>query len=313
MRLNQRVGAVWLLGLSACGGAAFATGDDAGSGGMTGSSGSTSGASTSGGPASGSAGSGSSGGSTSCSAFETITFEMSVAPGVEASYCYGDCLGDFVTIRGPNNEVLTIEQACLADCNVCQPMACPALCRAPSPLTTTPVTFKWNGTDWVNATCGANVSCEDSACAPAGHYVATLCANVVQAEMAPACIPSSQGAVCKDFDFDWPPPPSGGKAPSYNETISWVIGEGDAGSGSGDAGKACMSTPDCPADMVCGFPESPACTLTGTCFPAPEVTCNAFSPGCACDGTDINIACTGLPGGYATKPLRHAGVCADGG
>jgi hypothetical protein len=37
--------------------------------------------------------------------------------------------------------------------------------------------------------------------------------------------------------------------------------------------------------------------------------CNAYSPGCACDGTMISVACTGLPTGYVTKPLAHTGMC----
>jgi hypothetical protein len=39
--------------------------------------------------------------------------------------------------------------------------------------------------------------------------------------------------------------------------------------------------------------------------------CGAYSAGCACDGTAINIQCTGLPSGYTTKPLASAGICSD--
>jgi hypothetical protein len=38
--------------------------------------------------------------------------------------------------------------------------------------------------------------------------------------------------------------------------------------------------------------------------------CNAYSPGCACDGTEESIVCNGLPSGYARKPLLHTGACA---
>jgi hypothetical protein len=75
----------------------------------------------------------------------------------------------------------------------------------------------------------------------------------------------------------------------------------------------CASSADCPPSMVCGFSESSACSDVGTCFPAPAVTCNAYSPGCACDGTTINVVCNGLPNGYEPKPLRHTGTCVDGG
>jgi hypothetical protein len=39
------------------------------------------------------------------------------------------------------------------------------------------------------------------------------------------------------------------------------------------------------------------------------VHCDAIALGCACDGTEINIACNGLPGGYETKPYLHSGAC----
>ena len=52
-----------------------------------------------------------------------------------------------------------------------------------------------------------------------------------------------------------------------------------------------------------------ACAATGQCFPAPGAVCQAYSIGCACDGTEINVACTGLPAGYASSPLLHTGPC----
>jgi hypothetical protein len=76
---------------------------------------------------------------------------------------------------------------------------------------------------------------------------------------------------------------------------------------------ACGSSADCPVGTVCGFPRAPVCDPIGTCFPAPQPTCKAYSPGCACDGTTISIVCTGLPAGYDSKPLRHVGACVDGG
>ena len=84
------------------------------------------------------------------------------------------------------------------------------------------------------------------------------------------------------------------------------------GTDSGATG-TCSSNADCAANERCGFPESPACTAIGQCFPSPEPTCAAYSPGCACNGTEINIACTGFPTGYASEPLLHTGACADGG
>jgi hypothetical protein len=260
------------------------------------------------GASSGGAGTGASSGSTTCpAAGDSVTFEMSVASTVNATYCYGYCTGVFVTVRDPSGAVVAISQPCVTDCNACRPIACSALCRAPSPLTTTPAQIVWDGSDWVGSTCGANVSCDHNTCAPAGPYVATMCASLGTASAGLACAAASQNTTCKDFPFDWPP--AGGST-----TVSWIIGEGDAGPPDDAGGKrACGSGAACPAGMVCGFPATPACAPVGECFPAPGVTCNAFSPGCACDGTEINTACNGLPSGYETQPLRHTGACVDGG
>jgi hypothetical protein len=66
---------------------------------------------------------------------------------------------------------------------------------------------------------------------------------------------------------------------------------------------------DCGTHRVCGYLASDGCSAKGTCFPASEVVRNAYSPGCACDGTEISVTCTGYPSGYISKPLRHTGLC----
>jgi len=90
------------------------------------------------------------------------------------------------------------------------------------------------------------------------------------------------------------------------------------GEGTGDAavpGKTCTTDNDCGAPGTgnyCGFASSLACAATGSCFAIGLVaTCAAYSPGCACDGTEINVACSPLPGGYVSKPLLHSGSCSS--
>ncbi len=85
---------------------------------------------------------------------------------------------------------------------------------------------------------------------------------------------------------------------------------GIAGAG-GSGGAPCVTDKDCPPQGLCGYPTSAMCAAKGECFPAPGAVCNSFSPGCACDGTVINVVCTGLPSGYTSKPLMHAGQCAS--
>jgi hypothetical protein len=85
---------------------------------------------------------------------------------------------------------------------------------------------------------------------------------------------------------------------------------GASGSNGGHGVAVCNSDADCGAGSLCGFPESEGCSAVGTCFPSPGSMCELYAPGCACDGTTINIACTGLPDGYAPRPLEHTGECA---
>jgi hypothetical protein len=91
-----------------------------------------------------------------------------------------------------------------------------------------------------------------------------------------------------------------------------AIGGNDTSTGN-DTGttKSCTKSTDCGSGDVCGFPTADACSAKGQCFAGGPI-CNTFAPGCACDGTTINVACTGLPSGYATAPLAHTGQC-DGG
>jgi hypothetical protein len=70
-----------------------------------------------------------------------------------------------------------------------------------------------------------------------------------------------------------------------------------------------VSDVDCPNNGLCGYPEAAGCAANGVCFASPGAICQAFSPGCACDGSLINVACTGLPSGYFSKALRHTGEC----
>jgi hypothetical protein len=90
---------------------------------------------------------------------------------------------------------------------------------------------------------------------------------------------------------------------------------GTPGDATPDAVTSCTTDGDCGSAQICGFPESAGCSATGTCFPAPQVTCDAYEAGCSCSGGIINLACNGLPSGYAPAPLAHPGECGsvDGG
>jgi hypothetical protein len=83
-----------------------------------------------------------------------------------------------------------------------------------------------------------------------------------------------------------------------------------ASSGSSKGG--CTTNKDCGQNMICGFPESGGCSAEGSCFHTllgVGPVCLVYEPGCACDGSETNLACNGLPSGYAAKPISHRGVC----
>jgi hypothetical protein len=78
-------------------------------------------------------------------------------------------------------------------------------------------------------------------------------------------------------------------------------------------GGACVTDTDCASGSYCGFNDADKCAATGACFASSGVECAAYSPGCACDGTEVNVACTPYPSGYTSKPLLHTGACESGG
>jgi hypothetical protein len=115
---------------------------------------------------------------------------------------------------------------------------------------------------------------------------------------------------------------SGGGGTSSSGGPGSGTGSYDAGGGSSsgggsaggpDAGRTCLTDAECSTFLGerCGFPAADSCSALGTCFAAAAGTtlCATYEPGCACDGTEINLVCNGYPSGYASKPVLHPGPC----
>lgn len=85
--------------------------------------------------------------------------------------------------------------------------------------------------------------------------------------------------------------------------------------GSTTASGECTVDADCGGGQGCAFATADGCGAKGKCVSKAAAVCEAFSPGCACDGTQINTICTGFEAGLVSKPLRSAGACgsSDGG
>jgi hypothetical protein len=114
-----------------------------------------------------------------------------------------------------------------------------------------------------------------------------------------ACDGSEINIACQPFPQGYFPKP--------------LLHTGACTGGGADASAPCVTSKDCPTGYQCGYPEADGCSAKGTCFAPTGAQCNAAMPGCACDGTVINIICLPLPDGYVLKPLLHTGQCADGG
>jgi hypothetical protein len=127
--------------------------------------------------------------------------------------------------------------------------------------------------------------------------------------------PSSSGGfpVPGDASFTGSSGGSGSGSGGGSGSSSGSASSGGSGSSGGvtATGGPCLSDAGCMAGQLCGFSIYNACNAAGTCFDVPgPSTCMLYEPGCACDGTEINLTCNGFPtGGLASKPLLHPGSC----
>jgi hypothetical protein len=149
-----------------------------------------------------------------------------------------------------------------------------------------------------DADCGANRICgfpEVDACGARGQCFPAPSSNCLVYGAGCACDGTTINIACTGLPTGYNPKP--------------LLHAGDCQ----DAAAPCKASADCGATGLCGFPTSAACAALGQCFPRPQGLCDAYLPGCACDGTTINLICGGLPDGYAEKPVRNAGQCTDAG
>ncbi|HXX66644.1 MAG TPA: hypothetical protein VEK07_05665 [Polyangiaceae bacterium] len=246
VRRSAGLGLLGLVGLIGCTGMAFtAAPPDGGSGGPHGDGGeppSAADASDAADVGSRDADGGSPSDAAGTCASGSIEFEMDIAPGVSTVYCAGSgSCGTWLSILpAGDGGALTIDMPCMAQCGVCQPVACPAIaCVAATPMTAAGVTQSWDGTFYASGTCGSqDLACITPSCAPSGHYVARMCANATTAlDAAPnACEGATTTATCVDVDFDWPP--AGGDA-----VVIGTLGSPGQDGGS-DAGTCCPTAWD---------------------------------------------------------------------
>src|SRR5581483_8551371 len=106
----------------------------------------------------------------------TVTFRLKANGGV---YCVGSqCSSNWLTVSTMSGAPVGTAPLCGVRCSTCVAIPCPPLpCFIPQPLPAGGATMTWDGTNWTQSTCGAQLSCAQQQCAPPGHYVARMCAS----------------------------------------------------------------------------------------------------------------------------------------
>ncbi|MDB4981633.1 MAG: hypothetical protein JWM82_2385, partial [Myxococcales bacterium] len=142
-----------------------------------------------------------------------VTIKITVAP--NSAYCDPGTSGTgaarpFIQILSTDGEPLPIfGSACAPPCSICMTVTClPATIPAEAPSMFPGTELAWDGLIYETSTCGNNVSCSDRKAAPAGKYLARLCALPGKVDSAdgglpPRCV-SSGPVVCVDVPFELP-------------------------------------------------------------------------------------------------------------
>ena len=136
-----------------------------------------------------------------------VTFQMRVAAPSVVSYCAGTaCSRWWLAIETERGDAVALYLECTLNCVDCRSSGCtPPICLFPPPMKPGGEELIWDGTVWVQSTCGARQSCAAPACAPPGKYVARMCAITNATPDAGACTPApTPGPTCVEVEFEYP-------------------------------------------------------------------------------------------------------------
>jgi hypothetical protein len=138
-----------------------------------------------------------------------VTVKVTVSPG--SAYCDPGTTGrsPYVQLLSADGQPLPIYKPCLSSCTTCTTVFCPlpAIPAVPASMFTG-TELHWDGTIYPTATCGPNLSCSDETPAPAGAYVARVCAVPGKLDLPDGgyqarCVASGP-EVCTDVPFTFP-------------------------------------------------------------------------------------------------------------
>jgi hypothetical protein len=137
----------------------------------------------------------------------TVTFKL-IAPNGSppGTYC-GPCGQSWLTIiDARTSQPLVLDHGCGAtECNRCTPGLCLPLACLNLPLTSEGVTWQWDGSEWLDSTCGTNPTpCSSPHCVQPGKYIAQMCTTKSQpAANSSTCIPGDS-PICTQVSFALP-------------------------------------------------------------------------------------------------------------
>jgi hypothetical protein len=138
----------------------------------------------------------------------SITFRMLPSPDLAHDYlCDAGCGTGWLTITDADGAMAySLFPACgTASCDTCEVQPCAAAACLPTPLTAMGSELVWTGTFLAKDTCGANMTCQKSACVKPGVYKAKACAalNAGTSGSGPGCIPKNE-QLCAEATFEFP-------------------------------------------------------------------------------------------------------------
>ncbi len=149
----------------------------------------------------------------------TFTFTADAAPVCAGSAINCNAFSAWLTLTGPAGATVPMGNPTCIDCNTCTGGCPPGPCDPPVPTQSLIGTLGWDGTIYVASTCGAEgEACGATACAAAGHYVATMCAYPAGADAGTggsACELQAPTPHCVAVPFDWPLPSGATVVGSY--------------------------------------------------------------------------------------------------
>jgi hypothetical protein len=152
----------------------------------------------------------------------TVTLRLIIPSGRsfcdQADFCGG--IAHITILNAAGQPVGTTIPWCSTICSAaCQPSPCPGIACIPQGIAVTTSELQWDGSSYKTSTCGNKMTCYQPLKAPAGHYVARMCAtpgtiSTPDGGGQPTCTPTGPvECVDRPFDFPGPSPIEGMLAP----------------------------------------------------------------------------------------------------